>query len=841
MREFFRRTALAVGALTTVVLAAAPPATAEPVPPRLSDGIALPSESPVSTDDARATYLNPANLALMPGAEARVAGIYTGDGSTASARGVALEAAVPFWVLGTGLHVDYVDPPDGAALPLTPTLENARHGWVRWGAGIRLGELGAFGTTFAWSTAESASLHDLFSVTSGLTLRPLPWLGASVVARDWNVPQNEARTRIEPSVDLGLAVRPIGGKKQLELGVTSGYRHDVQRWTLGSSLRVEVPHLGALRGGFALSDFDAPDVVASAGLDIDLDRVSLSGGALFGSAVTRSGAGFYGSAAVRNFGVTPSVPMPGRVVRLRFDATPDVRRHVKLLDRLWKLYERRDIAGVLLVLRAPPAPSSAHAEELVDALRLLKKRGKKILCHLEDATARELYVCSEADRVAINPAGGVRVSGLAQSHLFFGGLLEKLGVRADFVRIGAHKLAPEQLTGGPSEVGERDHRALLDAYERLYVAQLARGRELDEGAVRKALAAGPFIATEAREQRLVDELVYEDEIDRFVEESFGTSMRVVELEKRAEAPQYWRPPANVAIVYLDGDMVDGESRDIPLVGVRLAGSRTLAKALKQAREDSSIKAVVLRVETGGGSSLAADVILREATLLAKKKPLIVSMGSKAASGGYYVSVAGKEIFANRATLTGSIGIFYGKVDVAGLLSKLGIETAMYRTAPRADAESLYRPFTDEERDVLGRKVKQFYDLFVGRVAEGRKLEVAAVNAVAEGRVWTGEQALTHRLVDRQGGIRQALERARELAGISADLGIVELPAEDKSLFDRALELSGAPKLESGAGGSLVPATLLPPSLRDAMKALAPFAIFASDRPLAMSEILVSEP
>ncbi len=173
----------------------------------------------------------------------------------------------------------------------------------------------------------------------------------------------------------------------------------------------------------------------------------------------------------------------------------------------------------------------------------------------------------------------------------------------------------------------------------------------------------------------------------------GRKVHLVEDRAIPRAPDAWGHEPKVALIYLNGDMVDGESQFIPLVNIKLAGSHTIARALKRAREDESVKAVVFRIETGGGSSLAADVILREAQLTAKVKPLIVSMGTSAASGGYYASVGGREIFANPATLTGSIGIFYGKADVVGLLDKLGVRMDQYRSAPRADAESFYRPFT----------------------------------------------------------------------------------------------------------------------------------------------------
>jgi protease-4 len=282
-------------------------------------------------------------------------------------------------------------------------------------------------------------------------------------------------------------------------------------------------------------------------------------------------------------------------------------------------------------------------------------------------------------------------------------------------------------------------------------------------------------------------------------------------------------------------MVDGESQFIPLVNVKLAGSHTIARALKRAREDESVRAVVFRIETGGGSSLAADVILREAQLTAKVKPLIVSMGTSAASGGYYASVGGREIFANPATLTGSIGIFYGKADVVGLLDKLGVRMEQYRSAPRADAESFYRPFTDDEKRVLGVKVKQFYDTFVGRVAEGRKMTPAAVDAVARGKVWTGEEALARGLVDKLGGLREALAEARRLGRLPEGSPIAEWPEEDDSILGFLLNLVGFKLSAADLQGSL-PAALAPFA-----QMLTPFLVLEPNKPMAHAEILFPEP
>ncbi|MEZ4445852.1 MAG: signal peptide peptidase SppA [Polyangiaceae bacterium] len=805
--------------------------------PRISDGVTLPFRSVSAGDDASAIAVNPANLPFMKGPEGRVTVVYSSDEAPAPYRGYSLDLALPFWIFATGLRVDWMDPPNSAPLPFAVDNQGQSYNWVRWSQSVRIGDLLAIGNTLAWSSSENAALHSIFTAQTGLTFRPNRFVSAAVVARDWNSPEAANGDELKPSVDLAASFRPLGGHKMLEIGLEGSYRADDESWVPSANAAVGIPYVGRLRLGATLLDPRHAKVAVSTALEVNLESLQLTAGALFGNALGRDGTALVAGAAIRGFHEDPSVPLGSSVLRVRLEATPDVRQHSNVLRTFWRIADDDSIDGMVLVLRASPADSLAHAEELADAIRLMRARGKKVLCHLEDASGNALYVCSAADRIAMNPAGGLRFAGLSTRYLYFGGLLENLGVRADFVRIGAHKSAAEQFDSGPSDVANEDHRELLAAFENVYLDGILRGRRISRAQAKVAIAKGPFIAPEARDAGLIDQLAYEDEIDRYVEEVFGGRVQMTELSVPNDAPEYWRDPPKVAIVYLHGDMIDGNSRHIPILGMDLAGSYTIAAALKQAREDSTVKAVVFRIETGGGSSLAADVILREATLTAKVKPLIVSMGSRAASGGYYASVAAAEIFANRATVTGSIGIFYGKVDVVGLLDKIGIQSVALRTAPRADAESFFRPFTDEEHAELGRKVKQFYDLFVGRVAEGRKMPPAEVHAVAQGKVWTGDQARTRGLVDRIGGLRQALARARALGDLPADSPIVELPEKDKSLLELALELVGVPSLKSEA----LPVGWVPPPVLVIARALAPFMIYEPERPLALMDVVITEP
>ncbi len=813
---------LAASILTATSTASAGPADGSPRVP-------APGRPVASGDDASAIAYNPANLAFMPSSELRWTWAWTGQGASVPVQGHAFDLGLPFWFLATGLRVDLLDPATGVPAPYDSSQQ-----WLRWGMAVNLGDQLALGSTLGWSFSRAGALDDYFSMTTGLTWRPSTWLSAAVVARDWNEPESAVGRTLRRSWDFGVALRPVAGRRGLEIGLETAYREGPKEWVPRATLGVDVPYVGRLRGEVSVLDASRePRWMAMAGLDINYGGLQVGGGGLFGDALGSDGSGFYATAALRGFR-EPGIRPPSRYLKIRIENTPGVRRHTRLLQRLWQAAEDPSVKGVVLVMRAEPASSLAHAEEVGDALRGLRVRGKKVLCHLEDAGGRSLHVCSQADRIAMNPAGGLRFAGLASSYFYYGGVLQKLGVRADFVRIAEHKLAAEQFTRSEgSPIAQQDHQALLNTIEGLYMHDVGGGRKMPLRVLREAIARGPFLASEARAANLIDVLAYEDEINRVVEEMEGGSVRISEESALPRAPTWWGAPSKVAIVYLHGDMVDGESTDIPFVGIKLAGSNTVARALRRAREDSTVKAVVFRVETGGGSSLAADVILREAILTARAKPFVVSMGTSAASGGYYASVGGGTIFANRGTITGSIGIFYGKVDVVGLLDKLGVGIDMYRTSPKADAESFYRPFTDDERRELGIKVKQFYDLFVARVAEGRRMKPDAVDAVGRGRVWTGSQAIQKGLVDRIGGLREALEEARKLGEVPLDAPIVEFPEDDESLLGTLLKLAGFASLPQGSLANV----MIPPALLDVARALTPFMVFDGSKPLARSELV----
>ncbi len=299
-------------------------------------------------------------------------------------------------------------------------------------------------------------------------------------------------------------------------------------------------------------------------------------------------------------------------VWIRIEGTPGVRGHTALLRKLWKLSEQPDVEAVTLVIRSEPADSFAHAEELADALRLLRARKKKVLCSFEDAGSRALYVCANADRIVVTPAGGVRYAGLRSQYIYLKGLLDKLGVKGDFIRIGPHKTAPEQFTNehaGP--VAAQDHEEMLAQQEAIFVRNLALYRHMDETRIREVTRTGPFVAEEAKAAGLVDGFAFDDELERATRELAGHSLPYDEYQDETKAPSTFAARDKIGLLYLEGDIIDGRSSHIPLVDMRLVGSYSMQEQIKKLREDASIRAVVLRIESPGGSSLASDVMWRE--------------------------------------------------------------------------------------------------------------------------------------------------------------------------------------------------------------------------------------
>jgi protease-4 len=456
------------------------------------------------------------------------------------------------------------------------------------------------------------------------------------------------------------------------------------------------------------------------------------------------------------------------------------------------------IDSMLLVPTGFDSPYWGKIQEIRDAVIDFRKSGKRVTAYLEDAGEREYYLATAADRIFMLPTSPLNVKGLAAYEVFLRGTFDKIGAQADFERIGEYKTAVNQLTERGFTPAHREMSESLnrDMFEQL-VRGIADGRKKRVDEVKALIDEGPFVPEDALKAGLVDKLAYQDQLD-----DLGAMTKTsIEADdySRGRRPSVGSRAPRIAVIYMSGVITSGKGGFDPLNG-EVIGSMALLKAIRAARADNSVRAIVLRIDSPGGSSTASDVIWRELVVTRDQKParpLVASMSDLAASGGYYLAMAAPQIVAQPATLTGSIGIFGGKVITGGTYQKLGANIESLTIGKNAGMESPTRPFTDTERAKLREELRVFYDQWIQKVATARKMPAARVDELGRGRVWTGAQARQNGLVDELGGLDRAVALAKEKAGIKADteVELVNFPPR-KTLLDLLGEqLSGSGNTE----------------------------------------------
>ncbi len=547
-------------------------------------------------------------------------------------------------------------------------------------------------------------------------------------------------------------------------------------------------------------------------------------------------------------GAEPSVPSRATLV-LRIDADPieggpddafsqllpvqRARSIRALVENVRKARADRRVAALLVRPAGLTSPYLAKVQELRDAILDFKRSGKPAIAYLEAGGQTEYYLATACDRIYLAPSSPLQLTGMASYSLFLRGTLDAIGAYPDMLHIGAYKAAPNQLTEKTFTPAHREMEQSLnaDGYEQL-VAAIAAGRKKSDADVRALVDEGPFLAEDARRVGLVDGVAYEDEVGDLAKVPLGRGKRIdlADYDRVSQGSVGLGRGPRIAVIHASGTIVSGRSGYDPLNGPVL-GSDTLVESIRKVREASDIRGVVLRIDSPGGSAVASDVVWRELVALrdAKpEKPLVVSMSDLAASGGYYIAMAAPQIVAEPGTLTGSIGIFGGKIVTGGLFAKLGANIEGVSQGKNADMNSPTRKYNDAERAALARQLQTFYDQFVERVAAARKMTPEQVDRIAQGRVWTGKQAKEIGLVDAIGGLEKAVALVKQKAKItSADVELVVYPPK-KTLYEALTSQFG------GSDERLGLAVFLRPTERRAVGlAAAPWTLFKSGEALAL--------
>lgn len=740
---------------------------AEDPPPRMDRGAHLLLPSPVAwIDSPRALEINPAGLGFRRAAGAELAvGSELPDGDL-----VGLGGYGGIWGLAGGGRLSF--------------HETGTAGQASVGGGIApLSGLSVGATLHVHAPA--GGVQPYAAADFGLAMRPTSWLALGGAARDlarWK----DRPGRYSPNVAAGMAIRPFG--RRFSLAVDWWYETAAPPNPHHFAITALVEPVDGVRISGTVDD----DLQIGVGLTLAFNAGWVGAQSRFHDPRTPGLAGWTAAVGISREPDPSRLRLSRSVAEVRLaglaeNPTPFLltprrgpRRFADVLEELRDLEDQPSVQAVLLRLDGY-GEGLAHTEELRDAIARLQAAGKPVYAYLEDGGGNvDYYLASACDAVWMHPGATLSLTGLRSRLFFYKGAMDKFGVEAQFSRIGIYKTSPERfLFTHPTDPNLEVRNATLDDRFERWLGALAEGRGMDAGAMRAFIDDGPYPARLAVDRGLIDELVYPDEVRARAKEEVGRSGLAIRhpLEER-EADAYWRAPRRIAVIHVDGLINTGRSGKLPLGLLTIAGSDTLTAAVRNAREDRSINAIVLRVDSPGGSAFASEAIWREVHRTRGVKPVVVSMAGSAASGGYFVACPADHIVANPSTTTGSIGVYSGKVSLAGLYAKLGINSVRLKRGEHAGLYDMTDPWSPAELRAVERTVDALYGDFIEHVREGRGFDdVAQVDEIARGRVWTGAQAVEIGLVDETGGLMRAVEVARERAGMPArlDVELVHMP------------------------------------------------------------------
>jgi len=419
------------------------------------------------------------------------------------------------------------------------------------------------------------------------------------------------------------------------------------------------------------------------------------------------------------------------------------------------------------------------SEELRDAIMDFRSSGKPVYAYIEFGLNKEYYIATACDKIIVPPPGELFINGLAADVMFFRGSLDKLGIYPDIFQIGKYKSAGDMFTQKEMTEAHREYiNSMLDDLYGRYVNTIAQARHKTPDEVKALIDNAPYSAAKAKEAGLIDDVLYRDDVEKEFKKRLGYKdtdefVAVRGSDYRDVSPESLglNKGERIAVIYASGDIGSGSSQNSPS-GEQSIGSDTVAKALNDAAADKTLKAIVLRVDSPGGSGLASDIIWHAVEAANAKKPVVVSMSDVAASGGYYISASAAKIIAQPSTITGSIGVVAGKPVMRGFYDWLGISNEYVLRGKNAGMFRETEKFSDEERAKFEDWIKTtYYQDFVPKVAKGRNKDAQSIDAVGQGRVWTGARAKDKGLVDDFGGLDKAIEVAKQLAKIPADKGV----------------------------------------------------------------------
>ncbi len=652
--------------------------------------------------------------------------------------------------------------------------------WVV-GLGLQLGSSLEIGSSYRWITSGPLLYDGRKLWTIGIMRRPGGPFSWGIVFGNLNRSWVEGQ-RTETELRYSLGYRPLGEKLTLSADALLSTKTKLKNAEFIYHVEF-TPRSGLYLNGFIDShrNFEL-------GLRVNVLK------SFFGSrsGFNRKGDGqgttiFLGTTSLRQPSITPETPRRLVLPLSLFGDENPVRpifgrSSAPFVDLILALYRagKDPSVGEILIHADRFGYSFGQAQELRQAIVQLRNAGKRVIFYDANPGNVSYYVGTAADQIMIPPVSQLNLIGLRAELTFYAGTMEKLGIRADMVRIGDYKTAVEPFTRTASsdENKEQINRLLDNLFSQL-LQGISAGRGISADSVRSLIDLGPFTSQEAKQFGLVDGLAYYGDLEKQLGGS-KVSIGYAAYLRDSLTTGSWQSPPTLALVVADGEIVGRHDTGSPLDTDEKVSTGAMATAFEQARLNRNVKGIIFRIDSPGGDALASDAIHHAASTASKSKPIAVSMAGVAASGGYYVAMTARRLFADPATITGSIGIFGGKLDMSGLHQKIGLNKELYTRGKFSGLLSTSRPFTDEERAKYQNQLSDFYDQFIGLVAANRGLSVDSIDQLGRGRVWTGEEALTNGLIDELGGLWETLEYMKGQAGL--DEYRIEIYPKRRPLF-----------------------------------------------------------
>jgi protease-4 len=497
-----------------------------------------------------------------------------------------------------------------------------------------------------------------------------------------------------------------------------------------------------------------------------------------------------------------------------------------LLAQFRKAKVDKRITAVMLDIDMSEA-GWAKSEEIRGAIEDFRTSGKPVYAYMETGLNKDYYIATACDKIFVPPPGELFTIGLAADVMFFRGSLDKLGIYPDMYQIGKYKSAGDMFTQKQMTDAHREYiNSLLDDLYGRYLDGIAKARNKSVDEVKKLIDDAPYTAEQAKAAGLIDGTLYRDDVEKELKKRLGYGendelhiARGSDYRQISQESLGLNKGEKIAVVFAAGDIVSGKS-SFGGEGETTIGSDSLVKTINEARDDKSIKAIVLRIDSPGGSGLASDIIWRAIETAKAKKPVVVSMSDVAASGGYYIACNANKIVAEPSTITGSIGVVGGKPVVKGFYDWIGVTNEYVLRGKNAGMFRESEKFSDSERAKFEEFMKTTYDDFISKVGKGRNKEKTYIDSIGQGRVWTGKQGKDNGLVDEYGGLDKAIEIAKQLANIPVDKSIQRIVMPKPPTFLEELMSGGSDDSDEASMRAKQQASLmsaLPEDIRQSLR------------------------